>query len=122
MLFHSLSGPEAHGVIDEMDRRAKSEAPAISSAIDRGDTETVGASPAGTPRGSTRRGNPWAALSELWDHLGRVVRLFVRCGTDWPTDPPVAGDPRTEVQPPFPVAGKAGRKGKRVPKEISEPS
>jgi|UniRef100_H3BKI3 LIM homeobox protein 2/9 len=43
MLFHSLSGPEVHGVIDEMDRRAKSEAPAISSAIDRGDTETVGA-------------------------------------------------------------------------------
>ncbi|CAO2597658.1 LIM/homeobox protein Lhx2 [Lemmus lemmus] len=41
MLFHSLSGPEIHGVIDEMDRRAKSEAPAISSAIDRGDTETV---------------------------------------------------------------------------------
>ncbi|XP_032334294.1 LIM/homeobox protein Lhx2 isoform X2 [Camelus ferus] len=41
MLFHSLSGPEVHGVIDEMDRRAKSEAPAISSAIDRGDTETT---------------------------------------------------------------------------------
>lgn len=45
MLFHSLSGPEVHGVIDEMDRRAKSEAPAISSAIDRGDTETVGTRP-----------------------------------------------------------------------------
>ncbi|NXA49863.1 LHX2 protein, partial [Nothocercus julius] len=42
MLFHSLSGSEMHGVIDEMDRRAKSEAPAISSAIDRGETETVG--------------------------------------------------------------------------------
>ncbi|ELW48535.1 LIM/homeobox protein Lhx2 [Tupaia chinensis] len=41
MLFHSLSGPEVHGVIDEMDRRAKSEAPAISSSIDRGDTETT---------------------------------------------------------------------------------
>ncbi|XP_038231096.1 LIM/homeobox protein Lhx2 isoform X1 [Dermochelys coriacea] len=40
MLFHSLSGAEMHGVIDEMDRRAKSEAPAISSAIDRGETET----------------------------------------------------------------------------------
>ncbi|XP_068771141.1 LIM/homeobox protein Lhx2 isoform X1 [Struthio camelus] len=40
MLFHSLSGSEMHGVIDEMDRRAKSEAPAISSAIDRGETET----------------------------------------------------------------------------------
>ncbi|XP_054249434.1 LIM/homeobox protein Lhx2 isoform X2 [Indicator indicator] len=32
MLFHSLSGSEMHGVIDEMDRRTKSEAPAISSA------------------------------------------------------------------------------------------
>ncbi|NWX48642.1 LHX2 protein, partial [Steatornis caripensis] len=42
MLFHSLSGSEMHGVIDEMDRRSKSEAPAISSAIDRGETETVG--------------------------------------------------------------------------------
>ncbi|NXC66581.1 LHX2 protein, partial [Anhinga anhinga] len=42
MLFHSLSGSEMHGVIDEMDRRTKSEAPAISSAIDRGETETVG--------------------------------------------------------------------------------
>nr|XP_060613596.1 LIM/homeobox protein Lhx2 isoform X1 [Anolis sagrei ordinatus] len=43
MLFHSLSGggAELHGVIDEMDRRAKGEAPAISSAIDRGDTETA---------------------------------------------------------------------------------
>ncbi|XP_040387265.1 LIM/homeobox protein Lhx2 isoform X5 [Cygnus olor] len=40
MLFHSLSGSEMHGVIDEMDRRTKSEAPAISSAIDRGETET----------------------------------------------------------------------------------
>ncbi|EHB05030.1 LIM/homeobox protein Lhx2 [Heterocephalus glaber] len=49
MLFHSLSGPEVHGVIDEMDRRAKSEAPAISSAIDRGDTETFGESPSGSP-------------------------------------------------------------------------
>uniref|UniRef100_A0A8D0G2H8 LIM homeobox 2 n=1 Tax=Sphenodon punctatus TaxID=8508 RepID=A0A8D0G2H8_SPHPU len=40
MLFHSLAGSELHGVIDEMDRRAKSEAPAISSAIDRGETQT----------------------------------------------------------------------------------
>lgn len=47
MLFHSLSGSEMHGVIDEMDRRAKSEAPAISSAIDRGETETVGGERAG---------------------------------------------------------------------------
>ncbi|XP_073446799.1 LIM/homeobox protein Lhx2 isoform X1 [Dendrobates tinctorius] len=42
MLFHSLSGGEMHGVIDEMDRRSKTEASAISSAIDRGETETVG--------------------------------------------------------------------------------
>uniref|UniRef100_A0A8C0CDR2 LIM zinc-binding domain-containing protein n=1 Tax=Balaenoptera musculus TaxID=9771 RepID=A0A8C0CDR2_BALMU len=41
ILFHSRSGPEVHGVIEEMDRRAKSEAPAISSAIDHGDTETT---------------------------------------------------------------------------------
>ncbi|XP_078496933.1 LIM/homeobox protein Lhx2 [Lissotriton helveticus] len=41
MLFHSLSGPEVHGVIDEMERRVKGEAPAISSAIDRGDTQTT---------------------------------------------------------------------------------
>lgn len=82
MLFHSLSGPEAHGVIDEMDRRAKSEAPAISSAIDRGDTETVGASPAGTPRGSARRGNP--SLRTLGSVGAR--RSFVRsCGAG-PTD------------------------------------
>ncbi|XP_044295946.1 LIM/homeobox protein Lhx2 [Varanus komodoensis] len=40
MLFHSLAGAEMHGVIDEMDRRAKGDAPAISSAIDRGETET----------------------------------------------------------------------------------
>lgn len=53
MLFHSLSGPEVHGVIDEMDRRAKSEAPAISSAIDRGDTETVGARPRIGPKAGT---------------------------------------------------------------------
>ncbi|KAF7241034.1 LIM/homeobox protein Lhx2 [Varanus komodoensis] len=41
MLFHSLAGAEMHGVIDEMDRRAKGDAPAISSAIDRGETETT---------------------------------------------------------------------------------
>ncbi|KAJ8787733.1 hypothetical protein J1605_022764 [Eschrichtius robustus] len=40
-MFHSRSGPEVHGVIEEMDRRAKSEAPAISSAINHGDTETT---------------------------------------------------------------------------------
>ncbi|KAM8933460.1 LIM/homeobox protein Lhx2 isoform 1-T1 [Pelodytes ibericus] len=41
MLFHSLSGGEMHGVIDEMDRRTKTESTAISSAIDRGETETT---------------------------------------------------------------------------------
>ncbi|OCT67141.1 LIM/homeobox protein Lhx2 isoform X1 [Xenopus laevis] len=41
MLFHSLSGGEMHGVIDEMDRRTKNEVAAISSAIDRGETETI---------------------------------------------------------------------------------
>ncbi|NXH22047.1 LHX2 protein, partial [Bucco capensis] len=51
MLFHSLSGSEMHGVIDEMDRRTKSEAPAISSAIDRGETETVGAEGMGESSG-----------------------------------------------------------------------
>ncbi|NXS76168.1 LHX2 protein, partial [Pandion haliaetus] len=52
MLFHSLSGSEMHGVIDEMDRRTKSEAPAISSAIDRGETETVGGEGMGDKDGS----------------------------------------------------------------------
>ncbi|NWZ31950.1 LHX2 protein, partial [Asarcornis scutulata] len=51
MLFHSLSGSEMHGVIDEMDRRTKSEAPAISSAIDRGETETVGGEGVGSRSG-----------------------------------------------------------------------
>ncbi|MGH0149786.1 UNVERIFIED_CONTAM: hypothetical protein FKN15_018428 [Acipenser sinensis] len=40
MLFHGLSGGEMHGVIDNMDRRVKSDSAAISSAIDMGETET----------------------------------------------------------------------------------
>ena len=70
MLFHSLSGPEVHGVIDEMDRRAKSEAPAISSAIDRGDTETVGARLRVGPKAGT--GPCWSAplLPKVWGHFG----------------------------------------------------
>ncbi|KAK6481119.1 LIM/homeobox protein Lhx2 isoform X1 [Huso huso] len=40
MLFHGLSGGEMHGVIDDMDRRVKSDSAAISSAIDMGETET----------------------------------------------------------------------------------
>ncbi|XP_070614304.1 LOW QUALITY PROTEIN: LIM/homeobox protein Lhx2 [Erythrolamprus reginae] len=39
MLFHSLAGSEMQGVIDEMDRRSKGDAPAIPSVIDRGETE-----------------------------------------------------------------------------------
>ncbi|NXT88022.1 LHX2 protein, partial [Anhinga rufa] len=58
MLFHSLSGSEMHGVIDEMDRRTKSEAPAISSAIDRGETETVGGEGMGESAGRSPPG-PW---------------------------------------------------------------
>lgn len=42
MLFHGLPGGEMQGVIDEMDRRVKGESTAISSAIDMGETETVG--------------------------------------------------------------------------------
>ncbi|XP_062333970.1 LIM/homeobox protein Lhx2-like [Osmerus eperlanus] len=44
MLFHSLSGSEMQGVIDEMDRRTKSDTTAISSAIDMGETEANGTS------------------------------------------------------------------------------
>lgn len=44
MLFHSLAGSEMRGVIDQMDRRSKADAPAITSAIDRGEIETVGRS------------------------------------------------------------------------------
>uniref|UniRef100_G1N814 LIM homeobox 2 n=1 Tax=Meleagris gallopavo TaxID=9103 RepID=G1N814_MELGA len=58
MLFHSLSGSEMHGVIDEMDRRTKSEAPAISSAIDRGETETVGGKGMGESFNSLNVTNP----------------------------------------------------------------
>lgn len=47
MLFHSLAGSEMQGVIDEMDRRSKGDAPAITSVIDRGETETVGPAAAG---------------------------------------------------------------------------
>lgn len=72
MLFHSLSGPEVHGVIDEMDRRAKSEAPAISSAIDRGDTETVGASGCGV--GTENWDLAGSASASSPRTLGRVLR------------------------------------------------
>ncbi|XP_061117265.1 LIM/homeobox protein Lhx2 isoform X2 [Conger conger] len=40
MLFHGLPGGEMHGVMDEMDRRGKSDSAGISSAIDMGETET----------------------------------------------------------------------------------
>lgn len=42
MLFHSLPGGDVHGVVEEMDRRGKGESAAISSAIDMGESETVG--------------------------------------------------------------------------------
>ncbi|XP_046901263.1 LIM/homeobox protein Lhx2-like [Hypomesus transpacificus] len=44
MLFHNLSGSEMQGVIDEMDRRTKSDTTAISSAIDMGETDSNGTS------------------------------------------------------------------------------
>lgn len=42
MLFHGLPGGDMHGVVEEMERRGKSESAAISSAIDMGESETVG--------------------------------------------------------------------------------
>lgn len=41
MLFHGLPGGDVHGVVEEMDRRGKSESVAISSAIDMGESDTV---------------------------------------------------------------------------------
>lgn len=41
MLFHGLPGGDIHGVMEEMERRAKSDSAAISSAIDMGERETV---------------------------------------------------------------------------------
>lgn len=41
MLFHGLPGGDVHGVVEEMDRRGKSESAAISSAIDMGESDTV---------------------------------------------------------------------------------
>lgn len=48
MLFHGLPGGDVHGVVEEMERRGKSEG-AISSAIDMEETETVGDSPCPCP-------------------------------------------------------------------------
>lgn len=42
MLFHGLPGGNIHDVMEEMDRRGKSDSTAISSAIDMGERETVG--------------------------------------------------------------------------------
>ncbi|XP_060786773.1 LIM/homeobox protein Lhx2b [Neoarius graeffei] len=39
MLFHGLSGGDIHGVMEEMERRSKSDSAAISSAIDMGERE-----------------------------------------------------------------------------------
>lgn len=41
MLFHGLPGGDVHGMVEEMDRRGKSESVAISSVIDMGESETV---------------------------------------------------------------------------------
>ncbi|NXM65830.1 LHX2 protein, partial [Serilophus lunatus] len=86
MLFHSLSGSEMHGVIDEMDRRSKSEVPAISSAIDRGETETVGAEGTGESGGNVckklnrkkikRKGTP----KRLNETVGKGMKLRARTG------------------------------------------
>lgn len=72
MLFHSLAGSEMHGVIDEMDRRAKGDTPAISSAIDRGETHTVGPDPLLPPRPSSQSsgrggGGGAGARAETWE-------------------------------------------------------
>ncbi|NWX85451.1 LHX2 protein, partial [Nothoprocta ornata] len=84
MLFHSLSGSEMHGVIDEMDRRAKSEAPAISSAIDRGETETVGGEEWETPfsgRSRVSRGCPGAGKGPIrkWPGSGGPHQPLFPC-------------------------------------------
>ncbi len=50
MLFHGLPGGEMHGVMEEMERRGKSDSATISSAIDMGETETVGESHASRSR------------------------------------------------------------------------
>lgn len=42
MLFHGLPGGDVHGVVEEVERRGKNESAAISSAIDMGESETVG--------------------------------------------------------------------------------
>lgn len=41
MLFHGLPGGDVHGMVEEMNRRGKSESVAISSVIDMGESETV---------------------------------------------------------------------------------
>lgn len=41
MLFHGLPGGDVHGVVEEMERRGKSESAGISSAIDMEESETV---------------------------------------------------------------------------------
>lgn len=41
MLFHGLPGGDIHGVLEEMERRGKTDSAAISSAIDMGERETV---------------------------------------------------------------------------------
>ncbi|XP_010221863.1 PREDICTED: LIM/homeobox protein Lhx2-like [Tinamus guttatus] len=78
MLFHSLSGSEMHGVIDEMDRRAKSEAPAISSAIDRGETETVGGEGVGEPFKPPNLTNPSKIFLNITDYVEIYLKVTER--------------------------------------------
>lgn len=100
-----------------MDRRGKSEAPAISSAIDRGDTETVGARLRGRePKAGIGSGRSAPLLSEVWGHFGE--RPSCRTGLG-------AGDPRTGCKAHSsrfrgnPAAG--AQEGNKFETEISDP-
>ncbi|XP_032993566.1 LIM/homeobox protein Lhx2 isoform X2 [Lacerta agilis] len=78
MLFHSLAGSEIHGVIDEMDRRAKADTPAISSAIDRGETELGMPSMSGE-RGATLCAGCGAKISDRYYLLAVDKQWHMRC-------------------------------------------
>lgn len=115
MLFHSLSGPEVHGVIDEMDRRAKSEAPAISSAIDRGDTETVGAQLRG--RGQ-KLGRDRLGLLLCSPKFGGNLGSVLRAARDW-----TLGLRGQDARPVAPGSGETrllAEEGNKVETEISD--
>lgn len=65
MLFHSLPGGDVHGVVEEMDRRGKGESAAISSAIDMGESETVGSGGERGPHGLGGAGSMGPVCSAL---------------------------------------------------------